>query len=187
MSPKKHQASADPHGHRDGNNEPLPPLSPKDFRTYNRMAEQMDQFHNHFRLIWNQLQDACTSTGKKPSGLSPRQLIMAGLSFCSQLDFHHSIEEQHIFPVLAKRMPEFRRELDLLSQHRQIHKGLEKLEDYLTKCRSGEVDLQREEVKRLMDGFGDVLWKHLDEEVRTLGAENMRRHWSLQEMARLPM
>ncbi|KAF4216669.1 hypothetical protein CNMCM8980_006472 [Aspergillus fumigatiaffinis] len=175
MSQKKHQASPDPTGQPEGNNEPLPPLSPKDFRTYNRMAEQMDQFHNHFRLTWNQLQDACTSTGKKSSGLSPRQLIMAGLNFCSQLDFHHSIEEQHIFPVLAKRMPEFRRELELLSQHRQIHKGLEKLEDYLTKCRSGEVDLQREEVKRLMDGFGDVLWRHLDEEVRTLGAENMRR------------
>ncbi|GFF37083.1 hypothetical protein IFM58399_04770 [Aspergillus lentulus] len=187
MSQKNSQASPDPTGQAKGNNEPLPPLSPKDFRTYNRMAEQMDQFHNHFRLTWNQLQDACTSTGKKSSGLSPRQLIMAGLSFCSQLDFHHSIEEQHIFPVLAKRMPEFRRELALLSQHRQIHKGLEKLEDYLTKCRSGEVDLQREEVKRLMDGFGDVLWQHLDEEVRTLGAENMRRYWSLQEMARLPM
>ncbi|GIC93197.1 hemerythrin domain-containing protein [Aspergillus udagawae] len=187
MSQKKHQASPDSSSQPDGNNEPLPPLSPKDFRTYNRMAEQMDQFHNHFRLTWNQLQDACTSTGKKPGGLSPRQLIMAGLSFCSQLDFHHSIEEQHIFPVLAKKMPEFRRELALLSQHRQIHKGLEKLEAYLTKCRSGEVDLQREEIKRLMDGFGEVLWKHLDEEVRTLGAENMRRYWSLQEMARLPM
>ncbi|GIJ91718.1 hypothetical protein Asppvi_010690 [Aspergillus pseudoviridinutans] len=187
MSHKKHQASPDSSSQPDGNNEPLPPLSPKDFRTYNRMAEQMNQFHNHFRLTWNQLQDACTSTGKKPGGLSPRQLIMAGLGFCSQLDFHHSIEEQHIFPVLAKKMPEFRRELELLTQHKQIHKGLEKLEAYLTKCRSGEVDLQREEMKRLMDGFGDVLWKHLDDEVRTLGAENMRKYWSLQEMARLPM
>jgi hypothetical protein len=44
MSQKKHQASADPTGQPEGNNEPLPPLSPKDFRTYNRMAEQMDQF-----------------------------------------------------------------------------------------------------------------------------------------------
>ncbi|KAF7114051.1 hypothetical protein CNMCM5793_007031 [Aspergillus hiratsukae] len=191
MSQKKDQASPDSSSQQDGNSEPLPPLSPKDFRTYNRLAEHMDQFHNHFRLTWNQLQDACTSTGKKAKGsggsLSPRQLIQTGLSFCSQLDFHHSIEEQHIFPVLAKRMPEFRRELVLLSQHKQIHKGLGKLEGYLGKCRSGEVDLQREEVKRLMDAFGEVLWRHLDEEVRTLGAENMRRYWSLAEMGRLPM
>ncbi|KAF9895190.1 hypothetical protein FE257_000092 [Aspergillus nanangensis] len=164
-----------------------PPLSPKDFRVYNRLAEQMQQFHNHFRLSWNQLQDACESTGKRPGGLSPRQLIMSGLGFCSQLDFHHSIEEQHVFPVLAKKMPEFRRELSLLGQHKQIHKGLVKLEDYLTKCRSGEVDLERSEMKRLMDAFGEVLWAHLDEEVHALEAENMRKYWSLKEMPTLPM
>ncbi|RHZ64357.1 hypothetical protein CDV55_103044 [Aspergillus turcosus] len=186
MSPKKDQASPASSSQPDGNNEPLPPLSPKDFRTYNRMAEKMDYYHNHFRQMWNQLQDACTSTGKRPGGLSPRQLITTGLTFCSQLDLHHSIEEEHIFPTLARRMPEFRRELSLVSQHRQIHKGLEKLEEYLTKCRSGEVDLQREEMKMHMDAFGEVLWTHLDDEVKALGAENMRRYWNLQEMGRMP-
>lgn len=114
-------------------------------------------------------------------------MILMGLQFCSQLDFHHSIEEQHIFPVLAKKMPEFRKELDLLSQHKQIHAGLEKLEFYLEECRSGAEDLRREEVKRLMQGFGEVLWKHLDEEVQTLRADNMRKYWSLDEMRGLPM
>ncbi|KAJ5180946.1 hypothetical protein N7492_004156 [Penicillium capsulatum] len=168
-------------------NESFPPLSPGDFRAYNRMSEQMDAFHSHFRFTWNQLWGACDGTGKRPGGLSARQMIMAGLQFCSQLDFHHSIEEQHIFPVLAKKMPEFRKELDLLRQHKQIHAGLEKLEAYLEDCRSGETDLRREEVKRLMEGFGEVLWKHLDEEVRTLGADNMRKYWTLDEMRRLPM
>lgn len=186
--------------------EPLPALSPSDFRTYNRMSEQMEGFvslsiqytpqaprsltptqHSHFRLTWNQLWEACNSTGKRPGGLSARQMIMMGLQFCSQLDFHHSIEEQHIFPVLAKKMPEFRKELELLSQHRQIHAGLEKLEKYLGDCRSGEEDMRREEVKRLMEGFGEVLWTHLDQEVQTLRAENMRKFWSLEEMRRLPM
>ncbi|KAJ5388975.1 uncharacterized protein N7496_000043 [Penicillium cataractarum] len=165
----------------------LPPLSAGDLRTYNRMADQMEGFHNHFRMAWNQLWDACDSTAKRPGGLSARQMIMTGLQFCSQLDFHHSIEEQHIFPVLAKKMPEFRKELDLLKQHKQIHAGLEKLESYLEKCRSGEEDMRREEVKRLMEGFGGVLWKHLDEEVQTLKADNMRKYWSLDEMRRLPM
>ncbi|KAJ5876428.1 uncharacterized protein N7529_002012 [Penicillium soppii] len=165
--------------------EPLPPLSASDFRTYNRMSEQMEAFHSHFRLTWNQLWEACESSGKR--ALSARQMIMMGLQFCSQLDFHHSIEEQHIFPVLAKKMPEFRKELELLSQHRQIHAGLEKLEKYLEKCRSGEEDMRREEVKRLMDGFGKVLWTHLDQEVKTLEAANMRKFWSLDEMRRLPM
>ncbi|KAJ5109587.1 hypothetical protein N7532_002232 [Penicillium argentinense] len=151
------------------------------------MSEQMEGFHNHFRLTWNQLWGACSGTGKRPAGLSARQMIMMGLQFCSQLDFHHSIEEQHIFPVLAKKMPEFRKELDLLKQHKQIHAGLEKLEAYLDSCRTGEEDMRREEVKRLMEGFGKVLWQHLDEEVQTLKADNMRKYWSVEEMRRLPM
>ncbi|KAJ5457430.1 hypothetical protein N7475_008818 [Penicillium sp. IBT 31633x] len=162
-----------------------PPLSASDFRTYNRMAEQMEAFHSHFRLTWKQLWDACDSSSKR--GLSARQMIMTGLQFCSQLDFHHSIEEQHVFPVLAKKMPEFRKNLELLRQHKQIHAGLEKLEKYLERCRSGEEDLRREEVKRLMEGFGKVLWTHLDQEVETLGANNMRKFWSLHEMRQLPM
>ncbi|KAJ5355581.1 hypothetical protein N7517_010190 [Penicillium concentricum] len=168
-----------------GDSSDAQPLSASDFRAYNRMSEQMEGFHSHFRLTWNQLWEACESSGKR--ALSARQMIMMGLQFCSQLDFHHSIEEQHIFPVLAKRMPEFRKELELLSQHRQIHAGLEKLEKYLEQCRSGEEDMRREEVKRLMEGFGKVLWTHLDQEVQTLGAANMRKFWSLAEMRQLPM
>ncbi|KAJ5201365.1 uncharacterized protein N7498_006028 [Penicillium cinerascens] len=171
----------------EGSGETLPALSATDFRAYNRLSEQMDAFHNHFRMTWNQLYDACTSTGKRPGGLSARQMIMMGLQFCSQLDFHHSIEEQHIFPVLAKKMPEFRKELELLTQHKQIHAGLEKLEAYLEKCRSGEEDMRREEITRLMDKFGKVLWQHLDQEVQTLRADNMRQYWSVEEMRRLPM
>ncbi|KAJ5895678.1 hypothetical protein N7495_007369 [Penicillium taxi] len=164
-----------------------PKLSPGDFRTYNRMSEQMQAFHNHFRLIWKQLYEACSATGKNPAGLSARQIIMTGLQFCSQLDFHHSIEERHIFPVLASKMPEFRKELELLSQHKLIHAGLERLGGYLEKCKTGEEDMRREEIKRLMDTFGEVLWTHLDQEVNTLRAEHMRKFWSLEEMRRLPM
>ncbi|KAJ5481166.1 hypothetical protein N7539_007060 [Penicillium diatomitis] len=171
----------------DGSEKPaqaLPPLSASDLRTYNRMADGMEQFHNHFRLSWRELYAAVE---KRSGNLSARQLISGLTNFCRQLDFHHSIEEKHIFPVLAKKMPEFRKELDLLKQHKQIHAGLDNLEAYLEKCRSGEEDLRREEVKRLMDSFGTVLWNHLDEEVETLKADNMRKYWSLEEMRRLPM
>ena len=84
-------------------------------------------------------------------------------------------------------MPAFRAELDLLSQHRQIHNGLDKFEAYLEACREGERELRWEELSEVMNGFGEVLWKHLDEEVRELGAENMRRFWSLEEMRVMPM
>lgn len=129
---------------------------------------------------------AC-ETNSKPSGMSLRQFIGLGEQFCHHLEMHHGIEEQHIFPVLAKKMPAFKKELELLSQHKQIHAGLEKLQAYLDGCRSGEKDFRFEELKVIMDGFGKVLWQHLDDEVEQLGAENMRKYWTLQEMRRLPM
>ena len=34
----------------------------------------------------------------------------------------------------------------------------------------GKVDLERGRVKEILDGFGEVLWAHLEEEVTMLGA-----------------
>lgn len=84
-------------------------------------------------------------------------------------------------------MPAFKKELELLTQHKQIHAGLDKFEAYVRTCRSGETDLRMEEMKELMDSFGDVLWTHLDDEVRQLGAENMRKFWTPQEIQRMHM
>jgi hypothetical protein len=92
-----------------------------------------------------------------------------------------------VFPQLAKRMPAFRRELELLSQHKEIHAGLEKLQEYLEECRNGGRELRLQELKVVMDGFGQVLWQHMDDEVKELGAENMRKYWSLEDMRRMPM
>ena len=94
---------------------------------------------------------------------------------------------RHIFPVLARKMPAFKKELELLTQHKQIHAGLDKLTNYMDECSSGERELRLPELKEILDGFGKVLWQHLDDEVKELGAENMRKYWSKEEMARLPM
>ncbi|KAK7949636.1 eukaryotic translation initiation factor 3 subunit C [Apiospora saccharicola] len=169
----------------------LPPLSAAEFRVYNRMAEHMDMFHAHFRQSWNLLWNAATA-GKRPAGMSMRSFILEGLQFLQYLTVHHDIEERHIFPVLAKKMPEFKTgkgngAAELLKQHRDIHKGMEMLEEYLTACRSGESDLDMRVLKTKLETWADVLWTHLDQEVKTLGAENMRKYWTQDEMKRLPM
>jgi hypothetical protein len=88
--------------------------------------------------------------------------------------------------MLARKMPAFRKELELLTQHKQIHAGLERLEEYIIQCRSGEKDMRFAELKTILDSFGEVLWSHLDDEVKQLGANNMRKYWSLQEMRNMP-
>ncbi|KAF2796705.1 hypothetical protein K505DRAFT_323090 [Melanomma pulvis-pyrius CBS 109.77] len=165
---------------------PLPKLTPSEFRQYNRMAEHMDYYHNHFRSTWTLMMTACEKN-KRPDGMSIRQFLQTGQQLCSSLTMHHGIEEAHIFPVLARKMPAFQKELELLTQHKEIHKGLDQLEEYLEACRSGERELRLGELKKVLDTFGEVLWQHLDDEVKQLGAENMRKYWTLDEMKRLPM
>ncbi|KAL5114811.1 hypothetical protein ACEQ8H_007304 [Pleosporales sp. CAS-2024a] len=165
---------------------PLPKLTPAAFRQFNRMADHMDYFHNNFRMTWNMVYSAC-ETQKRPKGMSMRQFISAGQQFCHHLTVHHTIEEQHIFPVLATKMPAFRKELELLTQHKQIHKGLDKLQKYLEECSHGERELRLSELKEILDTFGKVLWQHLDDEVKQLGAENMRKYWTAEEIRRMPM
>ncbi|KAI0892796.1 hypothetical protein F4806DRAFT_478250 [Annulohypoxylon nitens] len=174
----------------------LPPLKGAEFRAYNRLAEHMDAFHAHFRTSWNALwAAACAGNGKgKGSSRSGRGVINDGLSFLSQLEIHHSIEETYIFPILARKMPEFRTDgkggkgaAELLQQHREIHVGMEGMEKYLNACSDGEKELDMDVLKEQMQTWGAVLWKHLDQEVQTLGAENMRKYWTVEEIRRIPM
>ena len=105
-----------------------------------------------------------------------------GLQLCQHLTVHHTIEERHIFPELAERMPGFKDDEILIGQHEQIHEGIEKTEKYLTACSFGEKELRLTELKEILDSYGQVLWMHLDEEVRMLGAENMRKYWTKNEI-----
>lgn len=164
----------------------LPQLTPSEFQQYNHMAEHMNYYHNHFRNTWNTLYSACEAK-KRPNNMTIKQFISLGQQFCHYLTIHHTIEEQQVFPVLAKKMPAFKKELELLGQHKQIHAGLVELGKYLDECSSGEKELRMSELKEVLDGFGTVLWQHLDDEVKQLGAENMRKYWSLEEMETMPM
>ncbi|OTB11867.1 hypothetical protein K445DRAFT_321578 [Daldinia sp. EC12] len=175
----------------------LPPLKGAEFRAYNRLAERMDVFHAHFRTAWNALwAAACAGNGSKSKSSSRggRSIINDGLAFVAQLEVHHNIEETYIFPILARRMPEFQNDgkggkkaAELLRQHREIHEGMEGMRKYLRSCRDGEQDLDMATLKSQMENWGTVLWTHLDQEVATLGAENMRKYWTVEEVRRIPM
>lgn len=162
----------------------LPKLSAEEFRQYDKLAVMMNAYHNHFRHVWKMLYTAAES-GERQSGMSIRQFLAYGLQLCRSLNAHHSIEERYIFPELAERMPIFADNDHLIGQHHQIHEGIEKLEEYLQACLYGDKELRMSELKGIMDTFGVVLWSHLDDEVATLGAENMRKYYSAKEIANM--
>jgi len=83
------------------------------------------------------------------------------------------------FPALGKKMEGFRPGHFAQEQHKEMHIGLDVMADYLQGCQAGSRDLVRSELRSIMDSFGGVLWNHLDEEVRELGADNMSKFWSV--------
>ncbi|KAK4177263.1 hypothetical protein QBC36DRAFT_327393 [Triangularia setosa] len=167
---------------------PLPPLSPSEFKIYNRLAEQMEYFHNHFVGMWTTLYTACVNS-RRPPNMSLKQFLDEGLRLVRYLESHHTIEETHLYPILAKKMPQFKagKSNRLLKQHELIHKGMDQLQEYILMCKSREVDLELSVLKEKMDNWGEVLMKHLDDEVKELEAETMRKYWTLEEMRAIPI
>jgi hypothetical protein len=65
--------------------------------------------------------------------------------------------------------------------------GLHRYAAYLRKCTQDKAAYQPDELKRIMGSFGPVLFYHLDAEVESLRADNLRRYYTLEEVNRLPM
>lgn len=69
---------------------PLPKLTPSEFRQYNRMAVEMNRYHEHFRAMWKVVYSAC-EVGKRPENMSIRQFISTCKQFCRKTTFSHHL------------------------------------------------------------------------------------------------
>lgn len=76
---------------------------------------------------------------------------------------------------------------ELVRQHRLIHAGMDGFEEYLRQCRGREIEFELSVLKEKMDSWGDVLLSHLDQEVRTLRADNMRKYFTAEEIRAIPI
>ncbi|KAM0748891.1 hypothetical protein T439DRAFT_327401 [Meredithblackwellia eburnea MCA 4105] len=160
-----------------------PPKNAAEAREWNRMATRMDGFHSYFRATFQQMWEMSDKFEK--AGFSLREFMEFCEEFERHLSMHHGIEERHVFPILAKKLPEFGEEHP--EEHEEIHKGIDRLTAYIKKVKSKPSDYSPEEFKRVLASFGPILMYHLDEEVKTLGGDNLRRYYTLEEVRRLPM
>ena len=96
---------------------------------------------------------------------------------------HHTIEERHIFPILAKRMPAFQDNDKHIQSHHGIHDGttcsvlclklakltlmlgLDKLGELIMKWNDDPTAYSPDDMKECLDSWREVLFRHLDEEV----------------------
>uniref|UniRef100_A0A0W0FH42 Hemerythrin-like domain-containing protein n=1 Tax=Moniliophthora roreri TaxID=221103 RepID=A0A0W0FH42_MONRR len=172
-------------------------------KRWNRLSEHMDSFHQWFKEEYNTLyevrppqQDTVQPLYWYPK-LADGSFTNRGLSLSLYLDtarrlnhhltMHHTIEERHIFPLLATRMKEFSSDSDHLKSHEEIHNGLAKLQDLVIKFKEDPSSYSPGEMRACLDSFREVLFAHLDQEVSDLRGENLRKYWTLEEVDKIPM
>jgi len=164
----------------------LPKLTPTEFREWNRLSEHMSMFHEHFkdgfRKIWNDADDV----EPDEEGALEEFLDQADDLYI-HLSAHHGIEERYVFPVLAKRMPQFTASGQHKKEHEEMHTGLEKYHKYLQQCHRSRNEWSAARLRENMAFFEQTLFDHMDAEVQTLGADSLRRAgWTLAELKTLP-
>lgn len=116
------------------------------------------------------------------------------------LTMHHTIEEVHIFPILAKKMPQFAvhehkegAEVDEeaknhIESHKGIHDGLEELGSLVQGWTKDQSTYSPTAMRECLDGFRKVLFDHLDKEVEDLKGDNLKKHgFTLAELDAMPI
>jgi len=148
---------------------------------WNRLADSMDRFHAYFRMEFERIYELADGSFHELRMTLPMYLKeVDGLK--RHLEAHHTIEERFIFPILANRMPAFAENEQHRKSHDGIHEGLDRLSLLTNSYRANPPSYSPEKMRECLDSFRNVLMRHLDEEVADLGAENMKKYWTLQEV-----
>ncbi|GAA5870446.1 hypothetical protein JCM1840_004725 [Sporobolomyces johnsonii] len=177
-------------GGKGGDDELLPdfiapePKNAGERREWDRMSSRMDGFHSYFRQAFKQLWVLADGSFEK-RGLSLQDFMEMASEFVHHLEFHHGLEQAHIFPILAKRMSVFGEEH--LEEHDAIHHGMEELESIIKRVRSNPSSYSPTELRTNLAAWGPILFYHLDAEVASLKPDVLRRYYTLEEVKRLPM
>ncbi|WVQ68205.1 uncharacterized protein L199_006412 [Kwoniella botswanensis] len=147
-------------------------------REWNRLAVHMDQFHSHFRYEFNRVYTLADG-GFHKEGMTLPRFLREAQQLYTHLDMHHRIPQ---FKEGARESGEH------LKKHKGIHDGLEKYDAFLRNSLENQSEYNPTKLREIMDGFKEVLFTHLDEEVKDLGAESMKKAgWTLDEIRRIPM
>jgi len=161
----------------------LPVLSAREQTRWNRLGNLMSQYHASFKHEFNTIYELADGSFSK-QGLSLPDYLRVAHGLKTHLTAHHTIEERFVFPILAKRMPQFKGHH--LESHSGIHDGLDRLDDLLSKYRSDPSLYSPKDMKACLDSWREVLFRHLDEEVEDLQGDNLRKHsFTIQEIEQI--
>ncbi|KAL1939892.1 hypothetical protein VTO73DRAFT_9592 [Trametes versicolor] len=153
---------------------------------WNRLAESMTYFHDHFKHEYDAVYRLADGSFAKQGMSLPAYLRMAA-QLAKGLTVHHTIEERYIFPILGKRMQHFADDELHLKSHEAIHHGIDDMTRLVRKWLDEPSTYSPEEMRASLDSWREVLFNHLNKKVKDLGGENMKKYWTLEEMDRIPI
>ena len=97
--------------------------------------------------------------------LSAQRLSHVGRFFIDALHGHHSIEDHHYFPVMAKTEPRLERGFAILdADHHELHDQLDGLEKHLATLANGPQKDTLGPIETALERFSVFLDRHLTDE-----------------------
>jgi hemerythrin-like domain-containing protein len=168
-----------------------PRTSPRDKMTeqeivdwkFNRFATGMSGAHEYLENAYLDVYELADCYEER--GIPLHKYLYLAQDFINQLTHHHTVEEDFLFPMLAQRVPEFKKGAVHNKSHQIIHEALVEFEELLNGFKNQPETYSADQVRTVLDSFREPLMKHLVEEVTDLGAENMKKYWTLEEFEKL--
>ncbi|MGP4016090.1 nitroreductase/quinone reductase family protein [Saccharopolyspora sp. 5N708] len=133
------------------------------------LADKLRQVHTWLRTqlrhVRTEADTHFTNPTNHPAPGLGMQIRQHCLAFCEFLTFHHTSEDQHIFPALAHHHPHLRNTLDRLHQQ---HRTVARIKDDLLALLADITTADPHHFHTQLDHLADELHAHLDYEEHTL-------------------
>lgn len=146
---------------------------------------------HHLRMIHDHLRDNMKTLGKLIDRANARQATLADIAaetdnmamvanyrrfgnlcgqHCGIVNTHHTIEDHHLFPVLAQQGPAFKAIADrLTAEHVIVHELLERLVAALNALATEPSETRFNDARELYHALERVLLSHLGWEEEAMG------------------
>ena len=154
------------------------------YDAFSRPLSTMRYFH---MMHQRQLRSFTARTSSLSSISDAQSLSRDLLQFCRGLHAHHSIEDASVFPFLASKT-----DISHLERHHeQLADTLHEMQGFASMLRSlqrmDEWQARREQAVELVTRAEELVVLHETAEEAVLAPDNLRRHFTEDEMRDMPM
>ncbi|TFK33903.1 hypothetical protein BDQ12DRAFT_690420 [Crucibulum laeve] len=157
---------------------PLIDMPPGDFSNiFDFQAINMAAAHNQFIQGIN----AMVYHAPRIPEEKVQPFVKFSLIFLEHLHHHHTLEETLLFPEFEKKLGQGSLSVNI-EQHHDFVPQIDELERHLKDIQSEKVKYDGKALVERIDGFGDIMIEHLNEEIATLESSRMRSAFTEKEL-----